>query len=234
MQTKNLKHRKIAVGALPLIDQVLSQLGFRELLVPFMKNQRYINAVEVMLKSILVDPGALYRIPEWSRRYAPQYVCGGVSGDDILGRALDRLFETDRATLQTKLTISTVNNYNVDTSIVHNDSTSIKFHGAYKKQSSRPVRLALYHLAINSYIFHLGKVSLATSFYPSNKTHACVPRLSCSVHNASVILKEGYRLECFMAGWLQWLSSQLMCVVYKSCQEFRELGFRGTVRSKFL
>ncbi|MBF0104477.1 MAG: hypothetical protein HQM16_04015, partial [Deltaproteobacteria bacterium] len=86
----NLK--KIRVGAMPFVDQTLEMLGFDKILESFLQNDRYANVIAVLLKSILLEPAALYRIPEWSAQYDHAVV-----GDDVIGRALDKLFKSDRA-----------------------------------------------------------------------------------------------------------------------------------------
>ena len=63
----------------------------------------------------------------------------------MLARALDSLFEADRATLQTELTLRAISAYQLDTSTIHNDSTSIKFFGEYKAQERRSVQLKRGH-----------------------------------------------------------------------------------------
>ena len=145
MQEKNLEHKKWEVGAIPIIDTVLERLEFRRIVRSFIKNERYIRALEVLIKNILVSPSALYRIPRWASSFEPERMAGEELKDDVLGRALDKLFACDRATLLTQLTVQAVKKYQVDTSKIHNDSTTVKFYGAYKKQSSRAVQLKRGH-----------------------------------------------------------------------------------------
>ena len=54
----------------------------------------------------------------------------GHLGDDALGRALDRLFDCDRASLMTALVVHAAKTFDIATSEIHNDTTSIKFCGA--------------------------------------------------------------------------------------------------------
>jgi transposase len=62
-------------------------------------------------------------------------------GDDALGRALDKLFQCDRASLMTALVVQAAKTFDLGTSQIHNDSTSIKFCGAYARQDPRAVQL---------------------------------------------------------------------------------------------
>jgi hypothetical protein len=52
--------------------------------------------------------------------------------DDRVGRALDRLFDADRASLLTELMLGVISEFNVDCSQLHNNSTSITLTGAYR------------------------------------------------------------------------------------------------------
>ena len=57
--------------------------------------------------------------------------------DDRVGRALDRLFDADRASLLTELTLVAIREFGVDCSQLHNDSTSITLHGEYLQADGR-------------------------------------------------------------------------------------------------
>lgn len=52
--------------------------------------------------------------------------------DDRVGRALDELFSSDRASLLTALSLRAIHRFVVDVSELHNDSTSITHYGAYR------------------------------------------------------------------------------------------------------
>jgi transposase len=58
-----------------------------------------------------------------------------------LGRALDRLFEADRASLMTALVVRAIKTFGLQTDQIHNDSTSVKFCGAYEHQKPRALQL---------------------------------------------------------------------------------------------
>jgi transposase len=145
MQDLELDHRKYLIGASPIIDSVMRTVRLSTIIGMFIRNVRYIQALEVLIKSILMAPAALYRIPAWIAQFEPDTVSGTDLDDDTIGRALDALFSCDRATLQTRITMELVRKYDVDTDVIHNDSTSIKFHGAYRNQSPRGVQLKRGH-----------------------------------------------------------------------------------------
>jgi hypothetical protein len=49
--------------------------------------------------------------------------------DDRVGRTLERRFDADRASLLTEVVVGVVREFGIDTSQLHNDSTSISFTG---------------------------------------------------------------------------------------------------------
>jgi transposase len=61
-------------------------------------------------------------------------------GDDRLGRALDQLFDADRAALLTDVVIAVGRHFDLRFAEFHNDSTSIRFCGQYRGASGRAIR----------------------------------------------------------------------------------------------
>jgi transposase len=60
--------------------------------------------------------------------------------DDQVGRALDRLFDADRATLLTQVVVRAVRAFGVDLAQLHNDSTTVTFTGEYRQARGRTLR----------------------------------------------------------------------------------------------
>jgi hypothetical protein len=60
--------------------------------------------------------------------------------DDRLGRALDRLFDADRAALLTEVVLTVAERFNLRFDELHNDSTSISFFGNYRAATGRTIR----------------------------------------------------------------------------------------------
>src|SRR5229473_2766514 len=131
MQAQSLSLRQKLQEALPVVDHILLKLDLPKLLARQISPPHYVAALEVLVKSLLLQPSALYRIEAWMQRYDPALLPTEHLGDDALGRALDRLFETDRASLLTALILRAVKAFDVQTAQIHNDSTSVKFSGAY-------------------------------------------------------------------------------------------------------
>jgi len=64
----------------------------------------------------------------------------GHLGDDAIGRALDRLFDADRAALMTAVVVGAVDAFGVALAELHNDSTTVKFCGQYGQARGRRLR----------------------------------------------------------------------------------------------
>ena len=141
MQVESLSLRTKLRGALPLVDHFLRALHLRPLLRQQIDPPHYVAALELLIKSVLLQPNALYRIEEWAQPYDPALRPAQHLGDDALGRALDRLFQSDRASLMRALGVQAVKAFDIRTSQIHNDSTSIKFCGAYAQQDPKAVKL---------------------------------------------------------------------------------------------
>lgn len=142
MQVESLELRKLKIGPTPFIDQCLDRIGLRDVLSKHIDNKSYVSAIEILLKSHLTEPAALYRLPEIAS------MCGWSTyemSDDKIARALDKLFKVDRSSLKTEIILKAMSSYEVDTSTIHNDTTSIKFFGEYKKQSKHSVNLKRGH-----------------------------------------------------------------------------------------
>ena len=97
------------------------------------------------MRSVLVEREPLYRQQETVGTFAPQafgldetsvqYV-----SDDAVGRALDRLFDADRAALLTEVVVAAVAAFNVALEELHNDSMTVRFCGQYPQAQGRELR----------------------------------------------------------------------------------------------
>jgi hypothetical protein len=120
---------------------VSSRIGLEQHLREALGNKRYAQAILLLVQNIVVEHTALYAIAEWAARYDPALVYGGKFGDDVLARALDRLFYADRASLLTRVVLHAVKADGLDLSQIHQDTTSVKLYGAYEKQWRQAAQL---------------------------------------------------------------------------------------------
>lgn len=148
---RDLTARTERLGPLPLINHILGRLGLEEMLAEAVpttdRRQRlaHSQALGVLLRSILVEREPIYRQQETVATFSPQAF--GLTaeelthlGDDVIGRALDRLFDADRGTLLTRIVVAAVQRFDLALDELHDDSTSIKFAGQYRKAKGRRVR----------------------------------------------------------------------------------------------
>jgi transposase len=144
MQEKSFRLHNAKVGPIPIVRKFLADLGLKDLLLDALKHEGAAAAIETLAMSILLKPNALYRVGQWAKDFDEGLACRALS-DDATGRALDRLFKADRASLLTKITVSAIKKYGVNVDQIHNDSTSVKFCGAYAEQNPKAVQLKRGH-----------------------------------------------------------------------------------------
>ena len=146
MQQKNLQLQNVRVGCFPILDRFLDRIGLHQELFLVLKNKSYVDAVITVLKNILVDREALYAIEEWVERHKPALGKElSPINDDRIGRALDRLFESDRATLQTRIVLKVMKAFSLKMDRIHSDTTSVSVTGEYRDQDKAAVQLKRGH-----------------------------------------------------------------------------------------
>ena len=89
MQVKDLDLRKTKVAAIPIINACVDRLKLHKHLEEALGRPRYAAAIMALIKNLLIEPTALYRVPAWAKQFDPEAL--GIEGikDDLLGRALD-------------------------------------------------------------------------------------------------------------------------------------------------
>jgi transposase len=151
LRTDALALQTERLGPLPLINHFLQRLDLEASLDRFVPTQDrrirlpYAKALGVVLRSVLVEREPLYRQQETVSSFAPeafgldQASLAHVS-DDAVGRALDRLFDADRAALLTDVVVAAVAAFDVALEELHNDSTTVRFCGQYPQARGRKLR----------------------------------------------------------------------------------------------
>ena len=151
LSTDAFKLRGERVGPLPLINRFLDRLGLEDLLDRLVPTQDrrvrlpYAKGLGLLLRSILVEREAIYRQQEivrgfWPEAYGLTAELVGHAGDDAIGRALERLFDADRAALLTEVVLAVQREFALGMDELHNDSTSVSFCGQYRAARGRQVR----------------------------------------------------------------------------------------------
>jgi Domain of unknown function (DUF4277) len=136
------------LGALPVIDLFLTRAGVQRVLCRYLPpaDKRVAlpaaTAIGLLVRNLCVAREPLYGLAEWAQRYDPGLLGLGpdeseMLNDDRVGRALDQLFDCDRASLLMELMLGVIAEFQIDCSQLHNDSTSISLHGAYERADGR-------------------------------------------------------------------------------------------------
>lgn len=136
---QDLSIKAIRLGAVPIVDQFLDTLCiekfFKDIVPEDPRDKIPVwKTLGIILRNIILERYPLYQIGEWALQR--NLLSGSQKNsmtDDRIGRALDRLFRSDRATLLTKLILKAMTAYDVKVDRLHNDSTTISLHGEYKK-----------------------------------------------------------------------------------------------------
>jgi len=143
--------RTFRLGPLPLINHFIDHLGLADLLdraVPTTNPRAsipYAARLLVLLRSIACEREPIYRLGEVAAYTAPEGFglseeeAEGLS-DDLIGRALDRLFDADRGSLLTEIVVAAGERFSLSLSELHNDSTTVKFSGQYARAKGRSIR----------------------------------------------------------------------------------------------
>ena len=129
------------IGALPIVNHIFERMGVAALFGQFVRGRgnrkiSHADTLTIMLRCLTIQREPVYAVGEWGERFEPRLLGLGdldpaVLNDDRVGRALDALFLADRATMLTKLVMFVIKEFGIDTSQLHNDSTTATVTGQY-------------------------------------------------------------------------------------------------------
>lgn len=139
------------IGGLPIVNRILERLGIETLLERALRTGGHRarlgpgKGLGVLLRNLLLSRQPLYSQQAWAARMAPGLLGLGAEDvgrltDDHIGRALDRLFDADRATLQTEIVLRTVRAFDIALDQIHTDTTTVTFSGEYMLATGRALR----------------------------------------------------------------------------------------------
>ncbi|NQW73397.1 MAG: DUF4277 domain-containing protein, partial [Actinobacteria bacterium] len=100
------------------------------------------TVIATVVRNIVAGHRPVYALGEWAAPYDPT-VLGLAPGevellnDDRVGRTLDRLFDADRASVITATVLEVIRAFDIDTSGLHNDSTTVTVTGNYPDADGR-------------------------------------------------------------------------------------------------
>lgn len=131
------------VGALPIINRFIERCRLRETLDTFLPAEDGRNrvstatAILLLVRNILISREPIYGLGEWAAAFAPELLDLREDqlkhlNDDRVGRALDRLFDTNFSQLVLEIIQHVVTEFDLNLSELHNDSTTVRFYGDYE------------------------------------------------------------------------------------------------------
>ena len=132
---------KARIGALPIVNRFISLLRLQELFDDYVPMDPRATlppsaCLLVLLANLVLERAPAYKITEWATD-RPAALLGlqdgeaGALNDDRLGRALDALFEADRASMLTKVMTDVIETFELATDELHNDATTLSMQGEY-------------------------------------------------------------------------------------------------------
>lgn len=132
------------VGPLVLTTPVLQRLGFREIVnrycpIAEQADMDHGLVAELVTQSRLSDPGALYDLVGWAKRFAlpdlyPEVERAEQLNDDRAGRMLDAIYD-QRALIWGLLVANAARFYQLDLHRLHADTMAMTFAGLFANQS---------------------------------------------------------------------------------------------------
>jgi transposase len=126
------------LGALPIIDEYIEKLGISDLfarLVPTDPRDKVPvwKSLGIALRNVILERFPLYKIGEWAQSRGIINSSEAVLyNDDRMGRALDRLYRSDRTAIYSTTVLKAIKEYDIQIDQIHNDSTTVTMHGQYE------------------------------------------------------------------------------------------------------
>ena len=134
--------RTETLGALPIVNHFLARMSLDAIIdahLPANDARLRLDpavVIGLLVRNLTIDHQPIYALGEWAAGFDPSLfgmTAADVDGlnDDRTGRMLDRLFDTDRASLITHTVLSAARHFDVNMDQLHNDSTTVTFSGGY-------------------------------------------------------------------------------------------------------
>ncbi len=182
--------KRLQVGGLPLIHAIAKRMRLKEILYKYIPahGNEDIPAVETLMLlvyNLILGKDPLYELQEWAESI--DFRCIDIENyvrvkfnDDRFGRALNKLYMTDRASLMTEIVVFFVKEFEIALARLSNDATTIKAFGKYpgrtktglelKQGNSKDHRPDLKQLVFSLSIAGDGAVPVHYKCYPGNVT----------------------------------------------------------------
>jgi len=177
------------VGELPILEAFVKKLNLRSILDEFLPQRKKeefppSSFLILLIYNLIIGKAPLYELEEWVQSLELKCIdqnsllnCRFT--DDRFGKALDRLYGVDRASLMTRIVIEAIKIFDIDLRQLHNDSTTVSAFGSYpgktstgfelKKGRSKDSRPDLKQLVFSLSISADGAIPIHFKVYPGNR-----------------------------------------------------------------
>lgn len=187
-QRRRLKRR--FVGGLPLLYRLSERIGLRALFERYVASHGndqvpVVDTLMLLVYNLTLGKDPLYELQAWvdgldGRAIGYSELAAEKFSDDRFGRALERLYKADRASLMTELVTTVVRTFALELARIHNDSTTVKACGeypgrsasglAFKRGHSKDHRPDLKQLVFSLSVSADGAVPVHHKVYAGNRT----------------------------------------------------------------
>lgn len=140
------------LGIIPIAHQFIEELGIASLFDTCLESGKedisHGQVATILLLNLLDSSSPLYKVSDWLSEYSDglgEFAAeAGKYNDKRLGATLDAIYGGDRHGLLTSLSARAIALHEVDTGIIHNDTTTVTFTGEYERDRAEgsDVRLA--------------------------------------------------------------------------------------------
>lgn len=139
------------LGIIPIAQQFIEELGIASLFDSALdvgkSEVSHGRVVNIMLLNLLDSSSPLYKVGSWLSEYSDGLgefaVEAGKYNDKRLGATLDAIYAGDRHELLTCLSSRAIALHELDTGIMHNDTTTVTFTGAYDRDQAEGSEIKL-------------------------------------------------------------------------------------------
>lgn len=131
-----------SIGALPIINRLLKRMRLETFFAQHIGKEDKRTKIDtprvamLMVRNVLVSREPMYGMTEWARDHGPE--CFDIApdelehlNDDRSGRCLERVFELLETNLIMDVVMHVVTEFQLSLDELHNDSTTVTFHGEY-------------------------------------------------------------------------------------------------------
>ena len=155
MKNSKEKLTRKKVAGIPIIFDIIERMNLRQMLLDTVGvhgNEKFyaVDTLILFIINLTLGKQPLYELEQWVQTLDPTCVGRknlpkGTINDDRFGRALDKLYNADRATLMTRLVLEVVKTFDINLDRIHNDSTTIKACGMYPGRTKQGFELKKGH-----------------------------------------------------------------------------------------